>query len=324
MAHSISEQERKRIEAVRALCILDTAPEERFDRFTRVVKRLFNAKHAFISIVDTDRQWFKSMNGLNVSETPREISFCTHAIREDRVMVVNDATLDPRFSENPFVTGEPHLRFYAGCPLREANGYRVGTLCITDTQPREFSEEDRGLLSDVASMAEQELASMQLATLDELTKLSNRRGFLHLAQHSSEFCQRLGLPAALMVFDLDDLKPINDTLGHEAGDTLLKEFSSLLIRNMRETDVCARIGGDEFVVFLPGADAARAEWVMNRFRKRVAEFNDSSQLPFEIHFSAGCVTRTPHQTLKVDQMLKDADDLMYEQKRRRKRDRQTG
>lgn len=318
MIDEIDDQEKKRIEAVRALSILDTAPEERFDRVTRIARRLFDVPHAVISIIDSDRQWFKSASGLELAETPRSVSFCTHAIREKGVMVVPDATKDDRFKDNPFVTGDPGLRFYAGCPLREANGYRVGTLCIFDTQLREFTEEDKGLLSDLARMAEQELATMQLATLDDLTELSNRRGFLHLANHSAEFCYRLNLSASLMLFDLDGLKAVNDTQGHEAGDRLLKRFAATLVRSMRETDVCARLGGDEFVVFLPGTNTEQAQSAINRMRRQIAETQKQQGDLVDLQFSVGTVSRNPHETVNVEAMLREADTLMYEQKRHRK------
>lgn len=124
-----------RLDALRALNILDTSPEERFDRLTRLAKRLFDVPIALVSLVDVDRQWFKSCVGLDASETPRDISFCGHAIVGDEILMIRDTLVDERFHDNPLVTGAPHIRFYAGCPLRVPNGSKIGTLCLIDADP---------------------------------------------------------------------------------------------------------------------------------------------------------------------------------------------
>lgn len=144
------------------LAVLDTPAEERFDRITRSAQRMFGVPIALISLVDRDRQWFKSKQGLAALETPRNISFCGHAILQDRALVVPNACEDPRFADNPLVTGELHLRFYAGYPLRGPQGYHIGTLCLIDQQARSFSIEDEKALADLAAWAELELHSVSL------------------------------------------------------------------------------------------------------------------------------------------------------------------
>ena len=136
---------------------------------------------ALVSLIDENRQWFKSCFGLDVSETDRRISFCGHAILNKGVFVIEDALQDERFADNPLVTGEPHIRFYAGQPLRTMSGKAVGTLCIIDREPRSFGEEDLAMLSDLAAMVEREIMAVQLAISDDLTRISNRRGFLALS-----------------------------------------------------------------------------------------------------------------------------------------------
>jgi len=128
--------EAKRIEALRSLQVLDTPPEERFDRITKIAQHVFDVPIALVSLVDESRQWFKSKQGLEVCETGRDVSFCGHAILRDDALVVPDAFLDKRFADNPLVTGEPHVRFYAGHPLADAAGFKLGTLCIIDHRPR--------------------------------------------------------------------------------------------------------------------------------------------------------------------------------------------
>lgn len=113
----------------------------------RKAKRLFGVKICLVSLLDADRQWFKSKQGIDVCETDRAISFCGHVILDENIMFIPDASQDSRFSDNPLVTGPPHIRFCAGCPVHSPEGYRVGTLCLIDSQPREFSEDDQHILS---------------------------------------------------------------------------------------------------------------------------------------------------------------------------------
>ena len=154
---SIPVNEASRLAALRALHVLNTPPEERFDRLTRLVRTIFDTSIALISLVDSDRQWFKSCIGLDVSETARDVSFCGHAILEDRLFIVPDALLDPRFADNPLVTEPPHIRFYAGQPLKASDGSQVGTLCVIDSKPHQPTERQCESLRDLAILVENEL-----------------------------------------------------------------------------------------------------------------------------------------------------------------------
>ncbi len=129
--------EEGRLAALRSYRILDTPPEPEFDAIVREAAAAFSAPMAVMSLVDENRQWRKAMVGLEGSETERSTSFCTHTIRSAAMFVVQDATSDPRFASNPFVTGEPHIRFYAGTTLTSEDGHRIGTLCVIDTVPRD-------------------------------------------------------------------------------------------------------------------------------------------------------------------------------------------
>ncbi len=147
------EQEEKRLAALKSFELLDTETEERFDRITRLATRTMGTRIALVSLIDSDRQWFKSCQGLNVLETERSISFCTHAIEQDDVFVVLDAHKNDQFKDNPLVTGEPFIRFYAGAQLTVAGGENIGTLCIIDPTPREtFSDEEKAQLRFLASL----------------------------------------------------------------------------------------------------------------------------------------------------------------------------
>jgi GAF domain-containing protein len=140
-----------RISHLHTLNVLDTGSDLDFDRLTEFVANIFCVPIALISIVDSQRQWFKSKVGLEANETSRDISFCGHAILKDDVFIVENALLDDRFSDNPLVVDEPSIRFYAGAPLKTSKGYKIGTLCIIDTQPREFRKQDIEILEKVAS-----------------------------------------------------------------------------------------------------------------------------------------------------------------------------
>lgn len=149
--------EQQRLQSLRALAILDTPPEERFDRITRLAAQFVGTPIVLISLVDEARQWFKSAVGLDATQTPRDVAFCAHAILDSEVLVVPDAHDDPRFAENALVTGAPHVRFYAGAPLSLSDGVRIGTLCAIDTQSRTLSERERSALVDLAQIVVDEL-----------------------------------------------------------------------------------------------------------------------------------------------------------------------
>lgn len=147
------QQEAARLAALRSLQILDTDPDEALDDVTRAVAAYFGVPISLISLVDQDRQWFKSKVGLEVSETPREISFCHHTILGPNVFVVPDTGMDPRFKANRLVTGDPHIRFYAGAPLCSSMGYRIGSLCLIDHKARLFNAVEQAELSQFAALA---------------------------------------------------------------------------------------------------------------------------------------------------------------------------
>lgn len=159
----IPSNEKERLTALKDLAILDTAPEERFDRITKIAQGLFNVPICTLALIDNHRVWLKSCQGLNVSESPRAVSFCSHAILEESAFVVPDTLDDQRFSDNPMVAGSPHIRFYAGQSICSADGYRVGTFCILDVKPHEFNETDKALLRDLASWAELEMNMRDLS-----------------------------------------------------------------------------------------------------------------------------------------------------------------
>jgi GAF domain-containing protein len=149
--------EKQRLKALRNLLILDTPPEERFDRIAAFAAKEFGVPMALVSLVDRDRQWFKSNFGLEARETPRDVSFCGHVVTLPAPLVVPDALADPRFADNPLVTGPPYVRFYAGAGLRLPYGEVVGSMCVMDRRPRTFDRLDVAVLCGVRDLVVEEL-----------------------------------------------------------------------------------------------------------------------------------------------------------------------
>ncbi|MGB3494220.1 MAG: GAF domain-containing protein [Elainellaceae cyanobacterium] len=178
-------QEAARLEVLRQYRILDTPSEQSYDDITALAAYICDVPTALISLVDADRQWFKSKIGLEVSETSRDVSFCAHAISDQQIMVINDALKDDRFTDNPLVTCAPGIRFYAGVPLITPGGHSIGTLCIIDYQPRELSEPQVQMLNalarQVVTQLEQRRISAQLA--DALDKIELIEGLVPICSY---------------------------------------------------------------------------------------------------------------------------------------------
>lgn len=309
------DNERARLASLHGLGILDTSPDDCFDRITRIAKRLFGVPVALISLVDEDRQWFKSRQGLEATETPRDVSFCGHAILDFDPLIIPDAHEDDRFLDNPLVTGEPKIRFYAGCPVALPDGSRVGTLCLVDQEPRELAKDDEAMLRDLAAIVERELAALQLATIDELTRICNRRGFESVSAHVLKMCRRLGEPASLYYLDLDRFKHINDGFGHLEGDLALQEFALALTRTFRESDVLGRMGGDEFAVLVTNASHDGTELALERLNQALESRALRTARAYDISYSAGVVDFDPSQHAGISDLLVAADQAMYKAKR---------
>ena len=312
---SIPLDETQRLLSLHSLRILDSPSEERYDRITRMAKRLFDVEICLVSLVDSDRQWFKSKQGLEACETSREISFCGHAILDDQLFIVTDAAGDPRFADNPLVTDEPHIRFYAGCPIKNPDGFRIGTLCLIDSSPRELSAADEETLMDLAAMVEDEVKVSSQITVDDLTQIANRRGFNLVADHLLSLCRRTDTSAELVYFDLNGFKDVNDTHGHAEGDKLLQHFARLLIKCFRKADAVGRLGGDEFAVLL-GNSAGCSTIALQRLEEMAAD--TACEIRQKLAWSVGTMQFDPERHSTVEELLADADALMYSDKARKR------
>lgn len=248
--------------------LLDTNADPAFDDLTRLAAELFETPYSLVSLIDAQRQWFKSSHGLDVRQTSRDVAFCSHTILQDRPLIVPDAREDPRFEDNPLVTGAPDIRFYAGVPLFSTSGNALGALCIVDHKPRQINAEQTRQLQALGRQVQRQIEMHKLlveaqwgARHDGLTGLLNREGLLH--QLGRELDHRRDQPrhqVGVAYLDLNRFKPINDSFGHAVGDRVLRQVARRLRAAVRLTlwrkagtvGHVARLGGDEFVVVVAG------------------------------------------------------------------------
>jgi diguanylate cyclase (GGDEF)-like protein len=349
-AARLPDNEPDRLRALRGYEILDTPPEQAFDDLTLLASAICEAPISLVSLVDGERQWFKSKVGLEAAETSRDVAFCAHAILEPQeVLVVPDAHSDQRFAENPLVTGEPHIRFYAGAPIATSSGHAVGTLCVLDRQPRELTARQREALQALARQAatqldlrsalsalrrtqettrlyQEQLEASQLkleranalletqSVTDMLTGLYNRRAFAQQLGQALANGARQDRSVSLLLIDIDYFKPYNDTFGHLAGDDALREVAEILRNTARATDIPARYGGEEFAVVLPDTDAEGAMVLADRFREAVEAAAWSRRA---VTISVGVTTRTGDECrCSAETLVSDADAALYQAKAR--------
>lgn len=272
MKHELPQTELTRLEALHSLEILDSPPEERFDRITRLVSEIFGVPIATVSLVDENRQWFKSSCGLDVSETPREIAFCAHAIHVPDIMVVPDATMDPRFSSNPLVTHPPFIRFYAGAIVKTSAGVPLGTLCVIDTRPREFSESQKQQLISFANIVSSELSpnfnviqartqSHLASNLDQSTGFHTSREFATRCEAYLRFNANATFDAAYCgLLEIPNYDVIAEQRGEAVAEKIITKAAQVLAKTLDgHYALYGRLDRKTLAVFTPVLSYSRAE-----------------------------------------------------------------
>ncbi|WP_244480539.1 diguanylate cyclase domain-containing protein [Methylobacterium sp. Leaf399] len=447
--HLVADNEAERLAAIRDLDLSALPPDPRLDAICRTAKALFHVPMCTITIVEADRQWFRAKCGVATEGSARDISFCTHTILDDAVLVIEDATADPRFVDNPLVTGPQGIRFYAGAPLVLQPGIRVGTMCVIDTIPRTFTQEDRERLQDLALIVVAQLrqakieaelreseahyrlladnasdmivwsnldttrryvspaahsllgfeptellgtrpmdgvhpddaASYQrvlddigharvksavsrqryrrkdgkwvwveatfnlthdpvdgrpdgyvaavrdiderveaerriahMARHDELTDVANRTLFQERLAQEIAHATRYGKHFAVFCLDLDRFKSVNDTLGHQAGDVVLRTVADRMRRLLRTEDTIARFGGDEFMVLQTRTrQPESSESLAKRLIKAVREPITVEGITVGVGLSIG-IALGPKAGVDGDGLYRRADFALYRAK----------
>ncbi|MEJ7801445.1 MAG: sensor domain-containing diguanylate cyclase [Ilumatobacter sp.] len=337
--------EAERLAELAELDILDTLPEAAYDDITLLASQICETPIALITLVAEGRQWFKSKVGTDVAETPRDISFCAHAIlRPDELFMIPDTRDDVRFVDNPLTDNEG-MRFYAGVPLTTANGHALGTLCVIDRKPHDLTSQQRDALralsrqviaqlelrrniaalevtaaeraryqeqlEDYQDRLEEQMAIVARQSLtDSVTALPNRRALTERLDLEAARTKRHGSPLAVAMIDVDDFKQYNDTYGHAAGDTALREVSDSLRSEGRASDLVGRWGGEEFVAILPETDTEGAMLLAERFRRAV-EVGTATRTPLTV--SVG-VANSSGDHVDVDALVVAADEALYRAK----------
>lgn len=299
-----------RILALKRYGVLDTNRENNFDAITSIVCSVLNVPICAVTLLDETRQWFKSVIGLDCSETPRRVAFCDHTIRQREVMTVEDATTDPRFAANSLVTADPHIRSYAGAPLITPDGYQLGALCAIDHKPRSFDAVQIAILERFSKLVVEQLELRTLAHNDFLTGALTRRAFSAAGASAIRQYQRDTTLAALLTFDLDHFKQVNDTFGHAVGDDVLKAVAEACTASLRPGDVFGRLGGEEFSILLPSTSFFAAARCAERLRCDIASLKLPSGV---ITASFGLSMVTDH--CDYDSWLAAADEALYIAKR---------
>lgn len=250
--------------------VLDSPAERPFENVVSLVEEILEVPIAAVSLVDVDRQWFKAQRGLEVSETGRDVAFCHYAIMQSEPFIVTNAQEDPWFRNNPLVTGDPHIRAYAGAPLRTPDGFQVGTLCAIDTKPRDFQPHEIKVLESLARLVVDELELRVQACSDVLTGAMTRRCWMSALEEEIARCIRSDQMMAVALFDLDRFKKINDTYGHPFGDTVLKAVVTACEEVLRAGSKLGRLGGEEFGLLLTECNLEQAVTAAERCRDAIA------------------------------------------------------
>ena len=303
-----------RLAALGRYDVMDTPREAPFERITGLVRAVLNVPISTLSLIDADRQWYKSCVGMESSDLPREFSFCTQTIQAREPLYVPDTVQDGRFAHLPTVTGEPFIRSYLGVPLASPDGYNLGALCALDVRPRDFSDGQIEVLKSFAALAVDELELRRIAQIDSLTGAATRRSFLLEMEKAAAKYARRRQPAVLLTLDIDHFKRVNDTFGHPSGDVVLRTASNRMEAILRTEDLLGRLGGEEFGVLLAETELHQAVKTAERLRCALQDAPFELKEPLRVTASFG-ISALAADRLSPELWLASADQALYSAKR---------
>ncbi len=287
------------------------------------------------SLNERYRNWYRSAHGASPAEIEALQAFCSQANLSESAFAVPDVREDPYFANDPAVTGQQKIVFFAGAPLRDPDGKRFGTLCLIDSKPNDFGEGRLALLESFAAIVSQDICVrsaaryavrdlieaehdkcdlFDLAMTDPLTKALNRRAFFRFAEREVLRASRHVKPVTAMMLDIDHFKRVNDVHGHAAGDEVLTRLVACLTANIRDEDLLGRLGGEEFAMVLPETEPLRAAILANRLREAVSDLKFSGKTGrFSITISVG-ISEPGFADIDILPALERADTALYRAK----------
>jgi len=309
----LPDNELDRQKSLESMGILTSVADPELDRITRVAQRIFGSEIVAISLLDNDRQFFKSNINQPTSETPRDVSFCGHVIHDDRTFVVEDAISDDRFRDNPLVTGAPFVRSYAGVPLTNPDGFKIGTLCVVDTTSRQFSDEDIQILEDLGLWAETIIAlrygartpqqvfddldpAKQELLTDPQTRSWNAAGMTEFLHRELINARLKNTPIAIFRFEIDEHENLAKTYGTETLERVVQAIASAVTSSLRDRDVVGRVDKYGFACLMPGAREEQTSFLGFKLCDTVREqcrFTDAEGDPVRITVSVGATWAEP-------------------------------
>lgn len=321
--------EQDRLVALHNLQILETPIEQRFEAVTNLLKSVFSVPVSALSLIDLHRQWFKSIQGLQIEQTRRCVSFCQHTILGDDVMVVPDARFSEKFGNNPLVTGDPEIVFYAGVPIRTPEGHPVASLCIIDFEPRSLDQREINILKQFGGMVERMLLTPRTNQIEEsiisqvgeswrssmiepLTRLWNAEGMRTLIRETVIQSKRSGDQIAIATIQLNGLGQLSRAYGAPRSEQVVHQFSRRAIETLYPFDTIGHLGNGEFAVMMTKlADASDARTRLASIRDIARSFSFSEGPDcFPIDAAIGCVIHEPGCPLKSPEILDRVEELL--------------